>query len=100
MAASINTKMRVHWRQSTVINDSSNPTGLCLSVASSIGIGVFLIVGYVAKHVAGPATIVSVLIAAAIAILTGKYICLCVCVCVPRITLCLLSHDWDIHLDA
>lgn len=44
-----------------------------MSAASSIGIGVFVICGFVAKHVAGPATVVSVLITAVIAVLTGIF---------------------------
>lgn len=54
-------------------DDSGGTSRLCVSVASSVGIGVFLIVGYVAKHVAGPATLVSIVIAALIAALSGRH---------------------------
>lgn len=58
------------WRAASaaVSGDSGR---LCVSVASSVGIGVFLIVGHVAKHVAGPATIVSIVIAVLVALMAG-----------------------------
>lgn len=42
-----------------------------VSLSSTLGIGVFIIAGYVVKYVAGPSTILSVLIAAFIAFLAG-----------------------------
>lgn len=66
--------MGVRWKAAHASGhaDATGTQRLCVSVASSVGIGVFLIVGYVAKHVAGPATIVSIAIAAVIAIISGN----------------------------
>lgn len=64
--------MGVRWKGAgTLSGDDSSRSRLCVSVASSVGVGVFLIVGYVAKHVAGPATLISIAIAAVIAVLSG-----------------------------
>lgn len=72
--------MGVRWRAAGAVSgDDSGSSRLCVSVASSVGIGVFLIVGYVAKHVAGPATLLSIVIAAVIAVLSGKRECVSAC---------------------
>lgn len=42
-----------------------------IGASSTIGLGVFIVIGYVAKYIAGPAVILSILIAAATALLTG-----------------------------
>lgn len=57
----------------SAVSSSFDSSRVCVSVASSVGIGVFLIAGYVAKHVAGPATIVSIAIAALVAVMAGYY---------------------------
>lgn len=40
---------------------------------SSIGLGVFVLITYVARYVAGPAVVLSALIATATATLSGKF---------------------------
>lgn len=40
---------------------------------SSIGLGVFVLITYVARYVAGPAVVLSALIATATAALSGKF---------------------------
>lgn len=52
---------------------SADPFALTgIGCSATLGVGVFLIIGYVAGSVAGPATIVSIVIAAATAALSGK----------------------------
>lgn len=45
-----------------------------IGISATLGIGIFLIVGYVAHSIAGPAVVVSVAIAAATSLLSGKYL--------------------------
>lgn len=43
-----------------------------VGLSSTFAIAIFFVVGYVVKHVAGPSTILSILLAAFIAYLVGK----------------------------
>lgn len=44
-----------------------------VGLGGTLSVGIFLIVGYVAKSIAGPSVILSVIIAAVIAFLAGLY---------------------------
>lgn len=70
--------------------DGVGAARLGVSAASSAGVGVFIIVGYVAKHVAGPATLVSIAIAAVIAVSSGQMRCDAIR-CVAGLSITLLS---------
>lgn len=43
-----------------------------LGIATSFGIGIFVIIGFVARNVAGPSVIVCMAVAALLAFLSGK----------------------------
>lgn len=43
-----------------------------IGIATSFGIGIFAIIGFVARNVAGPSVIVSIAVAAVISFLSGK----------------------------
>lgn len=52
-----------------------------VGLSSTLAIGIFLIVGYVIRHIAGPAAILSIIIAAFCSYLAGNLFCVYICVC-------------------
>lgn len=61
------------WKRNKNADISDRLALASIGISATLGIGVFLIVGYVAHSVAGPAVVVSVAIAAATSMLSGKY---------------------------
>lgn len=61
------------WKRNKSADISNRLALTSIGINATLGIGIFLIVGYVARSVAGPAVVVSVAIAAATSMLSGKY---------------------------
>lgn len=60
------------WKRNKNAEVSYSLALTSIGISTTLGIGIFLIVGYVAHSVAGPAVVVSVAIAWATSLLSGK----------------------------